>query len=204
MYGIIFGEPVENQLVVFLGWVAHSDSQQEPVQLGLGQREGALQLDGVLGGHYQERLWQSLGLALRRHLAFLHGLQHRRLGAGSGPVDLVGQHHLGENGAGSELKLAGLLVVYVGAGDIGGEQVGGALYAPEGAAQGARHGTGQHGLADARHVLDQHVALAQRGYQEQLCHLPFADDDPPDVFVQPVGGGSDGLCVGFYHGWTPL
>ena len=92
--------------------VAHIDAHQEPVQLRLGQREGALVLDRVLGGDDQERQRQRVRYAVHRDLALFHGLQQRRLGLGRGPVDLVGQHQLGRDGTGPEGELTGGLVVH--------------------------------------------------------------------------------------------
>ena len=60
--------------------------------------------------------------------------------------------------------------------------------AAESTVQGAGHRPGQHGLADARHVLDEHVALAQHGHQHQLHHVGLADDDPAYVVLDPAGG----------------
>ncbi len=56
-------------------------------------------------------------------------------------------------GPGRELEAAGLLVEDGEAGDVGGEQVGGALDAAEGGADGEREGAGEHGLGHARHVF---------------------------------------------------
>ena len=59
-----------------------------------------------------------VGLAVDRHLAFLHRLQQRRLGARRRPVDLVGQQNLADYRAGAELKLLRLLVVEIDAGHV--------------------------------------------------------------------------------------
>jgi hypothetical protein len=62
--------------------------------------------------------------------ALLHGFEQRRLGFGRGTVDLVGQHEVGENGAGLEAK--GLPAALIGfddhaAHDVGGHQIGSEL-----------------------------------------------------------------------------
>src|SRR6266511_768788 len=47
------------------------DADQEAVEMGLGQREGALQLDWILRGEHQKRVGQWPRLALSAHLALL-------------------------------------------------------------------------------------------------------------------------------------
>ena len=76
-----------------------------------------------------------VGDAVHRHLPLLHALEERRLGLGRRPVDLVGEHDLAHDRAGPELELLGLLVVDRDAGDVGRQQVGRELDAPEGAAE---------------------------------------------------------------------
>ena len=54
--------------------------QQEPVELRLGQRVGALVLDRVLRRGDEERVGQRPGDAVGRDLALLHRLEQGRLG----------------------------------------------------------------------------------------------------------------------------
>ena len=91
--------------LVGFGRVAERQAQQEAVELRLGQRERALELDRVLRRQHQERPRQRARLAVDGDLALLHRLQQRRLGARRGAVDLVGQHDLGEDRPGPELEL---------------------------------------------------------------------------------------------------
>ena len=130
--------------------IARVDPQQEPVELGLGQREGALQLDRVLGGQHQERLRQAHGLPVHGHLPLLHGLEQGRLGPGRGPVDLVGQQHLGEDGSGPEAELRRALIEHARTGHVGGQHVGRELHPAKGAAHGGGQRPGQQRLAHAR------------------------------------------------------
>ena len=71
--------------------------EEEAVELRLGQRVGALLLDGVLRGQHDERLVQPVALAGDGHRLLLHGLQQRGLRLGRRAVDLVGQQHVGED-----------------------------------------------------------------------------------------------------------
>ena len=46
---------------------------------------------------------------------------------------------------------------------------------------------GQHGLADTRHILQQGVALAEQGDQQEVDDLLLADDDAADIGAQLAG-----------------
>ena len=88
------------------GGVVDDDLHQEAVALRLGQRVHALLLDRVLGGEHQERLWDGEGLAADAHLVLGHDLEQRRLHLGGGPVDLVGEHEVGEDRAELDVERA--------------------------------------------------------------------------------------------------
>ena len=111
------------------------DAQHEPVQLRLGQRVGALLLDGVLRGHHDEGRRQRVGLAVDGHRQFLHRLEQRRLGFGRRAVDFVGQDEVGENGAAVKDQVAApaalVALENLRAGDVRGHEVGRELDAPE-------------------------------------------------------------------------
>ena len=161
-----------------LAGVAQLDLHEKPVQLRLRKREGALQLHRILGGDHHGRAGQEPGLAVHRHLALLHALQEGALGARHGPVDLVGEQKIGEDGPGAELELRGALIEEVQPRDVGGEDVRRELHAPEGAAGGPGEGLAEGGLPDTRHVLHQDVSLAQEGYDRHLDRGALAYDDP--------------------------
>src|SRR3989304_2371901 len=55
---------------------------------------------GVEGGQQEERRRQHVGAAVYRHLPLVQRLQKGGLRAWRGPVDLVPQYHVGEDGAG--------------------------------------------------------------------------------------------------------
>ena len=115
------------------------------------------------------------------------------MGSRRGSVDLVCQEHLGEYRAGAELEVVGLLIIDVRSGHVGWKKVGGALYAIEGAAQGARYRPGKHRLPDTRHVLDEDVPLAQNRHQRQLHHVGLAHNDPRNIVVNVAGRIGDSL-----------
>jgi hypothetical protein len=79
--------------------IGDQDLHQEAVELRFGQRIGAFHLDGVLGGHHQERPVELVRGGAAGDGALLHGFEQRRLRLGRGAVDLVGQHQVGEDRA---------------------------------------------------------------------------------------------------------
>ena len=70
---------------------------------------------------------------------------------------------LAKIGTGAELPLAGAGSVHRRAGDVGRQQVGGALHPPEAAADRGRQRLGEQRLAGARHTLDQEVPAGEQG-----------------------------------------
>ena len=64
------------------------------------------------------------GLAVDGDLALLHRLEQRRLRLRRGPVDLVGEHDVGEQRARLEAELLGRALVDADADEVGGQQVG--------------------------------------------------------------------------------
>ena len=108
---------------------------------------------------------------------------------GDGAVDLVAEHDVGEDRARAELEVAALLVEDVHAGDVGGQQVGRELDAAERAVDRPGDRLGEHGLADAGHVLDQQVALGEQGDERQPDLAVLAADDPLDVASRSRGTG---------------
>src|SRR5690606_39965042 len=65
---------VEDVDLVLAGGQRDRQLEEEAVELGLGQRVGALVLDGVLGRGHQEGVGERAGGAVDGDLAFLHGL----------------------------------------------------------------------------------------------------------------------------------
>ena len=90
--------------------VADLDHEHEAVELGFGQGIGAFLLDGVLRGQDEEGRLEREGLAAGGDLVFLHGLEEGGLGLGRRAVDLVGEEHVGEDGALDEREDAALPV----------------------------------------------------------------------------------------------
>ena len=76
-----------------------------------------------------------------------------------------------KTGPGRKRKPPFLLVVDVHAGDVRRQQVGRELEAREPEVERARERLREHRLADARHVLDEHVALGEQAEQRQPQRL---------------------------------
>ena len=186
--GVGVFEAEEHVLLLGFVGVAEVKAEEETVELGRGEGEGALELDGVLGGDDEEGSGEGAGNVVYGELAFAHGLEEGGLGTGGSAVNFVGEEDVGEDGAGAELEGGGLLVKEVDAGDIGGHEVWGELDTVEGAVEGGGESAGESGLTDTGDVLDQDVAAAKNGCEGELDDMLVADEDEGDV-VGDVGGG---------------
>ena len=91
------GGLLHDRLLLGPAGVAHPKLEHEAVELRLGQRIGAFLLDRILGGQHEEGVRQVVGGAAGGDLMLLHRLKQGRLGLRWCPVDLVGQHHVGED-----------------------------------------------------------------------------------------------------------
>ena len=110
--------------------IAQMDAHQEPVELADRERVGAFVLDGVLGGDHHERRRELVGIAFDGDLALLHSLQQSRLRLRRRPVDLVPEHDVGKDRAGSKLEGRGCPVEHAHTGHVRGQKVGRELNAP--------------------------------------------------------------------------
>jgi hypothetical protein len=159
------------------GGVVDEDLHEEPVPLGLGEGVDTLALEGVLGGHDHERVGHREGGPADGHVPFGHDLQQGRLDLGRRPVDLVGQHDVGEHRAQLDLEGLGRRLVDPGADQVGGDQVGGELQPGELTPDGAGQGLGGQRLGQPRRPLQQAVAPGQQADEEPLGHAVLADHD---------------------------
>jgi len=89
------------------------------------------------------------------------------LGTRAGPIDLIEQHHIGEQRTGAEHERVLRAIEQVSPGDVRRHQVRGALDALEAATQGAGQCLAEQGLAQARHALDEHVSA--RHHRDAQC-----------------------------------
>ena len=111
----------QDLLLLRKGGVADLDIEHESIELGFGQRIGALLLDWILRGDRKEGIGEGIRFLADRNLPFLHRLQERRLGFGGSAVDFVGQKDVGEYWPLDEAEAAAamlVLVEHIGAGDV--------------------------------------------------------------------------------------
>jgi hypothetical protein len=133
--------------------VAERDAHQEAIQLGLRQRKRADLVQRILRCDHEERLRQRARQTVDRHLAFLHRFQQRALGLGAGPIDLIGQQHLGENWSRMKNELPAVAVVDRHTDHVRRQQVAGELDPAKRQAQGHRDRVRQT-LADLQFLAD--------------------------------------------------
>ncbi len=113
-----------------------------------------------------------------------HHLEQRRLHLCGSAVDLVGQQEVDEHRAELDVERFAAAPVDAGAGDVGGQQVGGELDAGEGAADHVGESFGGKCLRESGHRLEQTVTSTQHADQqafEQPCladhHLAELEED---------------------------
>jgi len=182
--GIVTGAAAQDFALGFVGRVAHLDAHQEAVELRFGERVSAVMLDGILRGDDQEGLRERKRTSVNGDLRFVHGFEKSGLRARRGAIDFVGEHHIGENGAGAKLKFAGLRIVDTDAENVGGEQVRGELNALEGAVKGFRKSLGESGFPGARNVFDEQVAAREKGDEGELDDIFLAENGARDGALQ--------------------
>src|SRR5207249_5383174 len=142
----------------------------------------------------EERRGQRARDAPHGHRRLLHALQQRRLRLGRRPVDLVGQHDVGEERTLLELEVlptVGVLDDDVGPDDVGGHQVGGELDARERQLETLRQRLDEEPLAEARHALEQHVAAREHADEDVVDDLAVTDDDLLDLRAQRLERGDE-------------
>jgi hypothetical protein len=110
----------------------------------------------------------------------LHRFEQGRLGLRRGPVDLVGQQHMGEHRTGvkGELLAALAFLENVAAGDVGRQQVGRELDAPEVERQQPRQRLDELGLAESGKAFEQHMASSEQRRDDLVDRLFLAEDHP--------------------------
>src|SRR6059036_3218842 len=167
---------LEDLDLLLSGRIPDVDLQQEPIDLGLRERVGALVLDRILRRDHEERPVQRERLALQRRLAFLHRLEERGLGLRRGAVDLVREEDVREDRAPSEDEVARLAVEHVRPRDVRGQQVRRELDTAEREAQARREGLRDQRLGQPRDVFDQEMTVAEDRPEHSFQDGALADD----------------------------
>ncbi len=192
---VVLFEAQQHRVFVVDAGIADRQTQQESIELGLGERKCALQFDWVLSRQDHERARHRHCDAVDRDLVLLHGLQQRGLRTWGCAVDLVGQHDLSEKWAGTKLEAAASLVVEVDADDVCRNQIGGELNAFEAAIDRARKRLGEGRFTDSRDVLNQHMPAAEDRNQQEINDFVLADDHA--CHILPNSPNDVGQRLGF-------
>lgn len=131
--------------------------------------------EGVLGRDADKGRGKGVRFAVHSDGVLLHDLKQRGLGFRGGSVDFVREKQLAVRRAVAVLELARLAVPHGEAGDVGREGVGGELDAARRKAERTRKRDREGGLADARAVLEQHMAAGVNRHQNLLNDVVFTD-----------------------------
>ena len=138
-------------------------------------------------------------VAVDGDVALLHALEQSGLGLRRGAVDLVDEDDVGEHRPRVELEPRLALVEDVGADDVGGKQVGGALHARVLGVDRAGEGTSERGLTDAGVVLDQDVALGEQRDEDVAKDIVADLHRKLHVLAQAGGDPCDGDWIQLGH-----
>ena len=131
-------------------------------------------------GDGEEGLGQRVGRLPHGHLALLHRLQQRGLGLRRSAVDFVGQQNIGEDRPFHEAEVPPPLFVFlqhIGAGDVGGHQVGRKLDPLELDVEDSRQGADHQGFGQAWHAYQEAMPPGEDGGEDLFDDLRLAHDD---------------------------
>ncbi len=115
--------------------------------------------------------------AIDRDLTLLHRLEQRRLRARRHPVDFVDEQQVGEDRSLVQREGARSQVEDVGADDVGGHEIGGALHALELQAHDPGERADGQRLGQTRNAFEQRMPAADERQQQQVDHLGLPHDD---------------------------
>ncbi len=171
-----------------------------------------LEVDRVLGGDHQEGAGHRIADGVDGDLAFLHYLQQGRLGLGDARLISSPSTRWANTGPGwnSKRRLRSSQIDTPVMSD--GSRSGVNWTRCQAASMDAARVLAMRRLADARHVLDQQVALGEQAAEGLAEHIRLTPDDPFQVGEQRVvpggepGGvlGRDALPVGRHRGESAL
>src|SRR5262249_15113476 len=170
----------------------------KPIYLRLGQRVGALRLNGILGGHYQERLGNTVALAGDCDLSFLHHLEQRALHLRRSPVNLIGKEEIGEDGTQRRGKVTVFLVIDARSHQVRRHEVRRELNSPERSANSSGERLNGEGLGEPRDAFDEQMSLGQDGYQHTFQEMILANDDLFHLVEDALHEGSNLASACFF------
>ena len=144
--------------------IAHADADEETVELRIRQHCRTGRTHRVLRGKDDKRVRQRIRLAVHRDLVLLHRFQQRGLRLAGGTVNFVRQQQVRHDRAGLVDELVCLFVIDREADDVRWHGIRRELHTARFQSKDFCKGHGCRGLADARHVLHENVALCQNGH----------------------------------------
>jgi hypothetical protein len=164
-----------------LARVGNTDREEETIELRLGEVVRPLLFDGILRRDDEEGRRQWVGFLAHGHVAFLHGLEERGLGFRRRSVDLVGQEHVGEDGAPEEAEAAHarrrILLDDVRSGDVRRHEVRRELDALEARRKHTGEGADEERLGEPGHADQDGVPPREERDQEFLHDRVLPHDD---------------------------
>ena len=167
--------------------VAERRADEKPVELRLGERVRAVLLDRVLRRDQEKRIRQRPRRAVDGHLQLRHALEERGLRLRECTVDLVDENDVREDRTGPELELARERAPDREARHVRRLEVRRALDPRHGGLlDAAGEGAREDGLCRPGHVLEEHVATACEGGDDEANRLLFADDNGLDIRKDPL------------------
>ncbi len=105
--GFIRALRIENREFSLTAGISERQSEQESIELTLGQSIGAFLLDRVLRCNHHERRTQRVASTFNRYLPFFHCFEQCGLGLWRRTIDFIGQHDVGEQRARPEVECFG-------------------------------------------------------------------------------------------------
>jgi hypothetical protein len=172
--------------------IPHCELEHESVELGLRQGVGSFLLDWILGSQHEEGFGERVGCPAGRDLVLLHGLQQGGLGLRRRPIDLVCQHHVGEDGPADELKCpfssGHIFLDDLGPGDVAGHEVRRELDSGELEIEGLGDGRDHEGLGQAWDADQQGVPTGDDRGEDPVQDLLLAND-PSVHLLHELGAG---------------
>ena len=170
-----------------VGWIRVADSRahEKAIELGFGQRIGTVVLHWILRGDDEVGFGQRVRHAVDGDSRFSHRFQKRRLCLRAGAVDLVREHHVGEDRPRLKCEATGGRTVSRlgnrGSEDIARQEIAGELDSAEAAVDAAGQRLGERRLADARYVFQQQMPARDQGFDGPADDLGLAPKRPFDV-----------------------
>ena len=162
---------------------AHGDGEEEAVELGLRERKSTRRGGVVLSSNDEKGIGKLPRDAVDGDLAFIHCFQQRRLRAGRGAIDFVGEKEVGKDRSGNEIEVATLLAVEIVAENVRGEEIGRELHPPETAAKRGGESMGQGGFSDSRRTGDEGVPAGKERSEKKINRVFRTKDCGEKLFA---------------------